>query len=320
MSQDLGPHSPIRPLSIGNVVSASIQLYSSHLKPYLGISLRATLWSLLPIVVLIVPVIFLALGRFEPPVVVVAVLVLLLVWTPLLLYCLAKYWLNSALISRLAFGELTSAPESISAARVQLNSRLWLFLGVAFWAGLLLTLVATGVAIVAAIVSLVIGVLIGLVLGWASAAPDTNTGAALILGIFVFLVFFLLLIAGVTWFYSRWIISEVPMAVEGELDFVQSVGRSWDLSKGSVFRIQGAVLIAFLVTLPILSLTSYVPQLFLIGLEPYSSTYWTIYGVSVLTSLAGGLLILPFWQAMKAVLYYDLRSRREGLDLQLRHR
>lgn len=27
---------------------------------------------------------------------------------------------------------------------------------------------------------------------------------------------------------------------------------------------------------------------------------------------------MPFWQALKAVLYFDLRSRREGLGLQLR--
>jgi hypothetical protein len=29
------------------------------------------------------------------------------------------------------------------------------------------------------------------------------------------------------------------------------------------------------------------------------------------------VLVLPFWQSLKAVIYYDLRSRREGLDLRL---
>jgi hypothetical protein len=28
--------------------------------------------------------------------------------------------------------------------------------------------------------------------------------------------------------------------------------------------------------------------------------------------------VMPFWQSIKAVIYYDLRSRREGLGLQLR--
>jgi hypothetical protein len=35
-------------------------------------------------------------------------------------------------------------------------------------------------------------------------------------------------------------------------------------------------------------------------------------------SFVGGALILPFGQTVKAVVYYDLRSRREGLGLQLR--
>ena len=35
-------------------------------------------------------------------------------------------------------------------------------------------------------------------------------------------------------------------------------------------------------------------------------------------SFASGAVVLPFWQAIKAVIYYDLRSRREGLGLKLR--
>jgi hypothetical protein len=32
------------------------------------------------------------------------------------------------------------------------------------------------------------------------------------------------------------------------------------------------------------------------------------------------IVILPLWQIIKAVIYYDLRGRREGLGLQLRDR
>ena len=35
-------------------------------------------------------------------------------------------------------------------------------------------------------------------------------------------------------------------------------------------------------------------------------------------SFASGALLMPFWQAIKAVIYYDIRSRREGIDLQIR--
>jgi hypothetical protein len=37
-------------------------------------------------------------------------------------------------------------------------------------------------------------------------------------------------------------------------------------------------------------------------------------------SFLSGAVIVPFWQTIKAVIYYDLRSRREGLGLKLRDR
>jgi hypothetical protein len=40
--------------------------------------------------------------------------------------------------------------------------------------------------------------------------------------------------------------------------------------------------------------------------------------VAYILGLVSGALFLPFWQAIKAVIYYDLRSRREGLGLQMR--
>jgi hypothetical protein len=35
-------------------------------------------------------------------------------------------------------------------------------------------------------------------------------------------------------------------------------------------------------------------------------------------SILSGALIMPFWQVIKAVIYYDVRARREGFGLQLR--
>jgi hypothetical protein len=37
-------------------------------------------------------------------------------------------------------------------------------------------------------------------------------------------------------------------------------------------------------------------------------------------SWGGGPVVIPFWQPMKAIIYYDLRSRKEGLGLQIRDR
>ncbi|MGH2415338.1 MAG: hypothetical protein ACRDEA_16950, partial [Microcystaceae cyanobacterium] len=106
--------------------------------------------------------------------------------------------------------------------------------------------------------------------------------------------------------------------VEENTNGGKSVGRSWELTQNSIFRIQGVVIVAFLVNLPIVGLANYLPQIILFRLEEGSILYWLVYLISFLLSLGVNIFILPFWQAIKAVLYYDLRLRREGIDLQLR--
>jgi hypothetical protein len=34
-----------------------------------------------------------------------------------------------------------------------------------------------------------------------------------------------------------------------------------------------------------------------------------------LISTIGDLFVMPFWQVIKAIIYYDLRNRQEGNDL-----
>ncbi|HYX14665.1 MAG TPA: hypothetical protein VE944_09910 [Nostoc sp.] len=273
MSESFGSPGQIQPLSIGNVVSAAVRLYRSHLKTYLNLAAIAHLWILVPI------------------------------------YGWAKYAAISGLISRLAFGELIYQPESVQAARSHVNPRLWSFLRVGFQIGISLLVIYFGLAIVGGIVGGLLGVVLGGILG-------VSTGIAVtIMGVIVTVIIMLL---ALTWFYSRWIVAEVPLAVEENINGGESVARSWELTKGSVFRIQGIVLVAFIVTLPLLFVLNYIPSLFLIGLERGSAIYSIVYLISWIGSLIGATLVMPFWQAIKAVLYLDLRSRREGLGLQLR--
>lgn len=311
MSQNLNPREPMRPLSVGNVVSAGLVLYRSHLQMYLGIALIATLW-LAPANIIFFLLSSAWSGIASP---LLPSWLLFLIWIPLMILGLSKYLVNSALISRLAFGELISKPERMSEARRQLNARNWSFFRVAFQVGMLLVLVYIALAIVAVLVAGILGIIISLVLRGLFANPFTGSIVTTIIGGVIAVV---ILLGGLTWFFARWLIAEVPLAVEEEVNGKQSIDRSWELSKNSAFRIQGIVLITFLVTLPILILTGYAPQIFLLQLEPGSSLYWMVYLVSFIASLVGGILVLPFWQAIKAVVYYDLRSRREGLGMQLR--
>jgi hypothetical protein len=221
-------------------------------------------------------------------------------------YSLARYCVESALISRLCFGELTGQPESNIEARSQVKKKLWSFLFLAFGIWIRIFLVYMGFyALIMAIAFIAIsllsnaGVVAGIFLGLA------------IFGIFITAVF---ITVGLV---SRWIVSELPLAVETGFNSSKSMERSWQLTKSSVGRIQGIVFVAFLVTIPVQGVGA-IPQFALISFDPSSSTYWVVYWISIIFSLGGGALVMPFWQAIKAVIYFDLRNRREGLDLQLR--
>ncbi|MDX2212514.1 MAG: hypothetical protein SFY66_04415 [Oculatellaceae cyanobacterium bins.114] len=306
MSQNLGPISPLQPLNIGNVVSAGVVLYRSHLKSYLGVALQGALWSFLPFLVLI-PLGAVLYGSFavggSPP----AILWLLVpVWIVLLFFCGAKYLLYSALLARLTFKDLDSQPETVRDARQRLNTRLWSFFGLAVLLSILMFVVYFGLAMAVGILSTAIALGLSGILG-----QTASTALAFILAGVVVIV-------GLTWFFSRWFVSEVVLAVEDGIDVGRSLSRSWELTEASVLRIQGVILVAFLITLPLLALTNYIPSFALTRIEPASPTYFVVYGISLIASFLSWILILPFWQSVKSVLYYDLRNRREGLGLQLR--
>jgi hypothetical protein len=292
--------SPVRPLNIGNVVSAGLVLYRSNLKQYFGIALRANLWTL--------PIIFATIGytasvgffsSFSS-----ITLILLPVLLIAILYCSAKYLANSALISRLAYQELSNQPESIGEASPKVLPRLWSFLGVAIGIGIRLFLVYILVGIPTAII-------MSLLLGGIG-STTTPFLLPVLIGIVVVLA--------VIWVYARWAIAELPLAVETGLTASQSIKRSWDLTAAAVGRVQAIVFVAFLVTIPIEAITNYLPNFLLSSVQENTPTFWFFYLISAGINLIGGVLLLPFWQSIKAVMYYDLRSRREGIDLQLRDR
>jgi len=272
--KNLSSSGQIGPLSVGNVVSATLRIYRDHFKSYFGLALVATLWLLVPI------------------------------------YGWAKYSAISALISRLAFGEVREKPETVSDARREVNPRMWRFL----WAGILTYLIFFGV-------SLVFWIAMVIVAGGAGAIFGQNYVIMGALVVVVLIAFFIICIRLI----SRLLIVELPLAIENNIGASSAISRSWELTKGSVGRIQWIVLVAILVSLPItiiVQILATIIQVFLsrvLGAE--SGIYYLVsYLLTLPLSLGSSALQTPFWQAMRAIIYYDLRSRKEGLGLQIRKR
>jgi len=262
------------PLSVGNVVSASLRIYRDHFKSYLGLALVASLWLLVPI------------------------------------YGSAKYSAILALISRLAFGEVREKPETVSDARREVNPRMWRFL----WAGILTSMIFIGISLVGTIAMAILA-------GGAAAIFRQNyviIGALVVVAVIAFLIIYIRII-------SRLLIVELPLAIENNIDASSAISRSWELTKGSVGRIQWIVFVGILVSLPItivVQILSWIVESVLkavLGAE--SGIFFLVYYLLILLlSFGSGALVSPFWQAMKAIIYYDLRSRKEGFGLQIRKR
>ena len=271
---NLSPASPIGPLSVGNVVSAGVRIYRSHLKQYFKLSIRASLWSIVPI------------------------------------YGWAKSTEIAGAIARLAYSELIDKPETVTDARRHTSPLLWQF----FVTGLLIVLISVGLFVG-------LGIGFSLIVGVGAVAVSTSpplAPLAAILGIVAFIAALIVLIR----FSSRLFVYDLPMAIEDNIDSTTSISRSWSLTKGAVGRIQWILVVAFLITLLV-----YLPAIALSGTasflainDPSSGLLYLIQLVDLVVRIVLTAFIMPYWQVIKAVVYYDLRARREGLGLQLRDR
>jgi hypothetical protein len=232
-------------------------------------------------------------------------------WLGLLVYCGAKSVLQSALIARLAYGDLIDQPEDVKTATRQLQPRMWKLWLVVLLTSLILFGISLGLSIGQNIIQA------GLVIAF------RDVPLLLGLSIFALLIVYYVIYF---WSYARLSLMEVPMAIEENLTVTEGVGRGWTLTQGHTRRVLLTLAVAFLITLPLYLLAfipvfSYLPRLRFIMLSQVEAAGFVgALGLSVLFLFAISLATIPFWQAIKAAIYYDLRARREGLGLKLRDR
>jgi len=280
MAGNFGSPNPIQPMSVGNVVSAGIRLYRSHLKDYFLLALKAYVWVLVPV------------------------------------YGWAKFYALTALISRLAFGELVNQPESISSGQRFVNSRLWQFL----LAMLLLFLIGMGVGLG---VIILFALLAGLVAAFVGGAGQQGNPAIYLVFILFSFAIGIVAVLAILWLVTHFYLVDLPLAVEEGIEATSAISRSWELTQGYVWRILLISFVGVLITIPIQIVVqiilTIVQAAFLPLINEGNILLAVLYYVIVLAlSFSSGALLIPFWQSIKAVIYYDLRSRREGLGLKLR--
>ncbi|HQY34391.1 glycerophosphoryl diester phosphodiesterase membrane domain-containing protein [Actinotalea sp.] len=164
---------------------------------------------------------------------------------------------------------------------------------------------ATGLVVAAAWAALIVPVVL-------LAAAEQWAGAVA-LGLVGFIGLFL----ATVWFQIRILLVPPALVLEGT-GVWQAVTRGWALTRGSFWRILGIYLLTTLITgfvaqvilVPVTMVAALVLQ------DPSMTSGGAIALISVGTAVAYTLTIV-FMAAVVALLYIDIRIRREGLDVEL---
>jgi hypothetical protein len=150
------------------------------------------------------------------------------------------------------------------------------------------------------------------------ADSDVVTGV----GVVALLLGLLLWLAAGTFLWVKWSMATPAMLLEG-LGVGASLRRSAALTKRSFWRTFGILLLTTIVTYVVVTAVavpfSAVGQLLAVGLTSESSGLGLALSqtVSTLGSIVGSVVAYPFLASVTALLYVDLRMRREGLDVEL---
>jgi hypothetical protein len=118
------------------------------------------------------------------------------------------------------------------------------------------------------------------------------------------------------WVVLRYAVS-VPAAVLEDESATEAIRRSIVLTKGSLLRVFVLVTFTMVITYAVLAVFQG-PFLFAAAMAgPDSSAFFWMNLLGTVTGSIGGAFTAPLMIVAFAVLYYDLRVRNEGLDLQL---
>lgn len=273
---------PQQILNSGNIVTVGLQLYLWRFWLYFSMSLRAILWLIIPF------------------------------------YGWAKFFLYLAIISRIAFLDFINQPEEISDSRDKTSKKIW---------SILITnvLIFITMLLFSTIVLISESLLIALIVNSINDLYFRNNLFLYgIISLGIILTTFSTFIVGVNWLYSRLILIELPLVLETDISVFGSIKNSWNLTRGFLYacKAQAVFIIFALVFVPILSIfqigSSLIEVIFDYSGEVKTSSFSLIFILSELfIYILLFSLFIPFLQTIKAVLYYEAQSCREGFGLEL---
>ena len=189
-----------------------------------------------------------------------------------------------------------------------------------------------GLNIITSIISglmMIIGIVVFFVL-LASAASTAKTDREFLQDLGVSLVGLLILMvisALVSSYLSIKFSVASPAMVLENLGVFAAIGRSWSLTRGNFWRLFGINILTAIITFMVAGIFGGIAEalgaIFIVvgssSPEDMIASLNTTYILIMVMSTIAQLLILPFTSSVNALLYIDLRMRKEGLDVELRN-
>lgn len=304
---------PLRPLGFGALLAAPFQVLKRNPKATFGSALLVQAGSLIVSLIVIGLVTYWAVSRIDAAPVAerdavsagATVTIVLSAILPIALSVIASALLQGVIVLEVARATLGEKLRLAALWRTA-GRRLWVLV---LWTLVLSAVLVVAVGVIAGIVTLLV------VLG------GTWIALAVAVGIFGGLG---LLVCGV-WLFTR--TSLVPSLIVLErLTIRQSVRRSWSLTTGYFWRTFGVqFLVAAIVNVITQVVVTPLTFLFSISLSLVDPTgaldslvpSAIVYVLVLLVSLVLGAIAAVVQSATTALIYIDLRMRKEGLDLEL---
>ncbi len=309
------PH--LRPMSITDLFDAAFRLYRQHFFTFIGVV--ALLQVPMAIIQILVQIPYMeAITRFStrPPA---------LGATPFDIFPWRELLPYYGLLILLSIFQYLIVYNLMTGALANVIARSYLGQPVSLLGAYSLGGRRIGSLITASLAPFLLGFVLLLVIGGCGIATlstmgvrpgeDPNIGL-MIAAILGMVVLILLLTVGGLFIYVRLLFATQAIVLEeqGPLDGLK---RSWRLVGQSFWRTLGIILLVGVFAY-IISLIIQLPVIALVTLTGIMLSNFVLYQtINVLTTYLGMMLILPLQFTIFTLLYYDLRIRKEGYDLEV---
>jgi hypothetical protein len=315
----MNPTARLRPMSIGDMLDAAFRLYRQHFLTFVGIV--ALLQVPMALLQFLAQLPYLqALQRFtaRPPAVVPG-------GNPFDIFPFAELLPYYVLIFGLGILQYLLIYNLMTGALANAISRSYLGQPISILSSYNIGFRRIGALIVASLTPLAISlVFVAIIAGCAIGALSTlgvrsgeqpNVGLAIAAVLGLFAVVLVMIVVGL-FFYVRLLLATQAIVLEGQGPFA-GLRRSWRLVGQAFWRSLGIFVLVYafmyivslVIQLPLIVLGAFFGMLFNNSVLYQSLTSLVTYGVLI--------LVLPLQFIVFTLLYYDLRIRKEGYDLEL---